>query len=92
MMLEDVSGRKAPVSVNEQQHYASMNVHSVLGWPLYYLRPFGFLILKNPGVFSDQISFLSAIGYVIMNCWKEQQHLEALRLQVRTPCGALKED
>ena len=92
VMLGDISGHEAPVSVNEQQHYARMNVHSVLGWPLYYHRPFGFLILKNPGMFSDQISFLSAIGYVIMNCWKEQQHLEALRLQVRTPCGALKED
>lgn len=91
VILGDISGREAPVSANEQQHYAKMNVHSVVGWPLYYHRPFGFLILKNPGMFSGQISFLSAIGYVIMNCWKEQRNLEALRIQVKTPCMALKE-
>ena len=92
VILNDIADCGASVSPAEQQHYARLDVHSVTGCPLYYHRPYGFLIIKNPRMFSNRISFLSAIGYVIMNCWKEQRHLEALRLQVKTPCGALKED
>ena len=87
--LEQVSDS---VSSTEQKHYAKMNVHSVIGWPLYYHRPYGFLIIKNPQIYQTEPGMLSILAYVVLNCWKEQQCLEAFRMQIKSPCGALKED
>jgi hypothetical protein len=67
-----------------------MDVENVIGIPLFYYKPCSFMIVKNPKTYADQPTMLAILGYVVLNCWKEQQNLEALKIQMKLPCAELK--
>lgn len=90
VVLSGLSQRKEGVTGSEFRHYQKMDVQSVIGVPLFYHKPCGFMIVKNPKQYADQPTMLAILGYVVLNCWKEQQNLEALKLQMKQPCAELK--
>jgi len=92
VVLNGLSQRKDGMTGSEFRHYQKMDVQSVIGVPLFYHKPCGFMIVKNPKQYADQPTMLAILGYVVLNCWKEQQNLEALKLQMKQPCAELKTD
>lgn len=92
VVLDGLSRKKDGVTGSEFRHYQKMDVQSVIGVPLFYHKPCGFMIVKNPKQYETQPTMLAILGYVVLNCWKEQQNLEALKLQMKQPCAELKTD
>ena len=90
VVLSGLNRKKEGVTVSEFRHYQKLDVKSVIGIPLFHHKPCGFMIIKNPERYADQTIMLAVLSYVILNCWKEQQNLEALRLQLKQPCAELK--
>ncbi len=90
IVLDGLSQKRDGVTDSEFRHYQKMDVESVIGIPLFYHKPCGFMIVKDPKTHADQPTMLAILGYVVLNCWKEQQNLEALKLQMKMPCAELK--
>lgn len=51
-------------SPDEYDEYVRLGVRNIMGSP-YHKRSMGFLVVKNPKKYADQISFLQAMAYVI---------------------------
>lgn len=89
VVLSGLDHKKEGVTASEFRHYQKLDVRSVIGTPLFHHKPCGFMIVKNPERYMDQTAMLAVLGYVVLNCWKEQQNLEALKLQLKQPCAEL---
>lgn len=89
VVLNGLGQKHGSMTGSEFRHYQKMDVQSVIGIPLFYHKPCGFMIVKNPRLYTDQPTMLAILGYVVLNCWKEQQNLEALKLQMKQPCAEL---
>lgn len=92
VVLNGLEQKKEGVTNSEFRHYQKMDVQNVIGIPLFYHKPCGFMIIKNANRHADQPTMLAILGYVVLNCWKEQQNLEALKLQMKQPCAELKSE
>ena len=51
-------------SPDEYAEYVRLGVRNIMGAP-YHKRSMGFLVVKNPKRYADQISFLQVMAYVI---------------------------
>ena len=90
IILDDLEKRKNEITQSEYQHYLRLEVHSAIGIPLFYHLPCGFIVVKNPGHYLEHPEMLAILGYVVLNCWKEAQNLEALKIQMKQSCTELK--
>ena len=89
IIVPDIDQAKHLITPNEFAHYQKLSVRSVIGVPLYYHRPCGFLVVRNPTRYFDHPEMLAIMGYVVLNCWKEQRNIEALQYQMKIPCAEL---
>ena len=90
--IQDTRNESPLVNSVERSRYEILDVHSVIGAPLFYHEPCGFLVVKNPRRYIERPQMLSILGYVVLNCWKENQNLEQMRMQMKVPCTKLMED
>lgn len=53
IVLDVLSQKRDGVTDSEFRHYQKMDVESVIGIPLFYHKPCGFMIVKNPKAYAD---------------------------------------
>ena len=68
-------------SLEEYNEYRRLGVRAVIGAP-YYKRAKGFLVVKNPRKYSDRISFLQAMAYVIASEVGERDLMDGAKMIV----------
>ena len=87
--IPDTRAESEWVDETERERYLRMGVHSVMGAPLFYHEPCGFLVIKNPKRYIDYPNMMAILGYVVLNCWKENQIIEQKKMQMKQPCTKL---
>ncbi len=89
VIITDIDAMRNEISDTEYYRYKKMNLQSVIGVPVFYQRPCGFVIAKNP---KRHVHTPSMLSYVVLNSWKEQQNIDALHMQIKRQFTELKNE
>lgn len=80
VILSDI-GALQNDSPEEYDEYVRLGVQNVMGAP-YHKRSMGFLVVKNPKQFADQIGFLQVMAYVVASEASERKLVDGAKMIV----------
>lgn len=80
IILSDIEAVRSD-SPEEYGEYVRLGVHNIMGAP-YFKRSMGFLVVKNPKRYANQISFLQAMAYVVASEAGERKLIDGAKMIV----------